>query len=247
MGKSIINWIGIVVCLFLVALTIPVVLNEVLQWNVSDCIIGKQGDAPATWLAFWGTYLAAIGSLVMAWVSHRQNKEIQRQNAYKVKYDACQKNYDFFEKQLIENASLYSVQCFIDILNEYCKGGSYREMQCQLMFRLNQTSLYMPRYQNSADDTMKKYGQALCQFNETFFDISLNIKEIFEDQNEEEQDKEKLKEQVANKIENCISELNKKISIIENRYGKGLTNLGFDVLQNMQDYLGRLQSKIANP
>ena len=56
----------------IIVFLIPIVLNFVLQWNTNPTgttpIITSPGenDGPKIWLAFWATYIGAIGATVIA-------------------------------------------------------------------------------------------------------------------------------------------------------------------------------------
>lgn len=84
-------------------------------------IVEKQSaGAPATWLAFWGSYIAACASFTMALVSYLQNKEIRRQNAAKINYECALKYYEEKERFITDVEKYLSVTSF-EIL---CKHNS---------------------------------------------------------------------------------------------------------------------------
>lgn len=109
-------WILPIVALIL---AIPFTLNILLQLEIKspiNIIRGSEGGA-VTWLQFWGSYLAALGSFVMAIIAYVQgadnrsdNLALRAQNTHKTKYESIKKDYDIFEHIVADNTKLYTVE-----------------------------------------------------------------------------------------------------------------------------------------
>lgn len=103
----------------IIALLFPMVLNYLLALETPfnfSIIENESAGAPATWLAFWGSYIAACASFCMAMVSHKQNKEIRRQNNARIKYEIALKQYEELEKFVLYAEKIYSVDAFENMI-----------------------------------------------------------------------------------------------------------------------------------
>lgn len=104
------KWVFLAIPIIII---IPVLLNWVLRWEVQSGPIIGGDNGPEIWLAFWGAYLAAIGSLVMAMVALLQNSRIREQNVIKEQYEFECKQYERVESYVLENNSLYKINHLI--------------------------------------------------------------------------------------------------------------------------------------
>lgn len=113
------SWKKLIILAILLSVCTAIILNFVLQLNVfSGNVIGSNTDdgAPKTWLLYWSAIIPAIATFVMAYVSHKQNKEILMQNKlYNRKLD-LQKQYDSFEEFLGKCEDVYSLRRLIVII-----------------------------------------------------------------------------------------------------------------------------------
>lgn len=75
----------------LVILLIPVALNFLLSVDTGLNVI--SGGSQAIWLAFWGTYLSACGTIVVAWLSYQQNRSFENVRKHQKKMG----RYDLLE------------------------------------------------------------------------------------------------------------------------------------------------------
>lgn len=113
------SWTKLIIFATLLSVCTAITLNFVLQLNVFSCnVIGSNTDdgAPKTWLLYWSTIIPAIATFVMAYVSHKQNKEILIQNKLSNRKLDLQKQYDSFEEFLGKCEDVYSLRRLIAII-----------------------------------------------------------------------------------------------------------------------------------
>ena len=179
------------IIVFLVILSIPLVLNAILQLKVSSImpIIEGTDGGPATWLQFWGSYLAAIASFVMAFIAYKQgvdnqleNKRLREAELKKQEYDAIKHEYEFLENRVLENIKLYTVRHFTYIL-ELCANQKLEEakaMQLKLFQELNFTSVYTVRFwipDAKSNNLLNNYNSLIAKFNKFYTGCAIEIKE----------------------------------------------------------------------
>ncbi len=110
--------------LVVLVLIIPMFLNFVLLAKnpFQVAIVSAQNPQAYTWLMFWGAYLSAVGSVIMAYVSYRQNQKILEKTheieTNKKKLEA----YRIMEDYIVKNERLHSDAYFqkyklIDVSN----------------------------------------------------------------------------------------------------------------------------------
>ena len=103
------------------AIVIPIILNMILQWQISNSVITDNNNGPATWLVFWGAFLSAIGAFTMALVSYTQNCNQSKIELKRVEKDSLESRYekaDLFIRDLIETSD---PAVFIEIFYSLCK------------------------------------------------------------------------------------------------------------------------------
>lgn len=175
----------------LAVLAIPFTLNILLQLEIKSpisIIEGGEGGA-VTWLQFWGSYLAAIGSFVMAVIAYIQgvdaqndNQKLRSQAINKTKYESIRKDYDIFEKIITDNVKLYTVKRFTQIAL-LCDNGKYSEAkfaQEQLSDDLNLSSVYAVRFISNVKE-LNGYTSLLKRYNEVYLDFAIKARECLND------------------------------------------------------------------
>ena len=105
-SKSVCLWI--ILGLLFLFIVVPVGLNYVLRIQVPTPVVGGE-DSEKVWLAFWGAYLAAIGSIIMAIVSYLNNRNNAIKNFLMHKSEMEHQNLLLLEKELIRNETLHSI------------------------------------------------------------------------------------------------------------------------------------------
>ena len=157
---------GVVIGIIL--LLIPVALNFVLQQEPLFCcqvITNEQIGSSATWLAFWGSYIAACASFSMAIVSHFQNKRILQHNIARVEYELALKQYEELEKFVLEADRIFSISAF-DILCSYAsKEGTdspvFIKVFCEYEDNLNYSSSKSIKLLRGRGGIYEQYYQTL--------------------------------------------------------------------------------------
>lgn len=175
----------------LVILAIPFTLNILLQLEINSpisIIEGGEGGA-VTWLQFWGSYLAAIGSLIMALIAYVQgvdaqndNQKLRAQAINKTKYESIRKDYDILERIITNNVNLYTVKRFTHI-GRLCENDQYSEAriaQEQLFNELNLSSVYAVRFISNVKE-LNGYTSLLKRYNEVYLDFAIKAKEYLND------------------------------------------------------------------
>ena len=219
---------------FVIALLIPIILNWVLQWQVSDNIISDPKSSPAIWLSFWGAFLSAIGSFVMALVSYYQNDSIRQQNAARIRYENYKNEYEYFETQIINACRTHSILKFTNLYRA-CKFQDLEEDRFTLLNNLNEyseelslVSIYAVRFYEDEDTT--KFYHLLANYNEFFSDREIELHEIAIHS--------KDVEELHVKFSDFLRKLNeKKISLEQSNE---LSNVGFQTLLQMRQKLYQL-------
>lgn len=166
----------LVVVLFI---TIPIVLNWLLQLNCPlDNVISNNNSGPGVWLAFWGAYLSACGSFAMAWVAYNQNKKTLIQNNLFYKITAKERECDSLENIIVENEKIHSFSMSMEI-SEYCFLGKYADASKQLTLceeNIQTAALRMPRLSQNPD--CKPYGDTIAAINQICCDLLCIMHEI---------------------------------------------------------------------
>lgn len=192
-------------------LLLPVFLNWILQWDVTDCkIIAGQDGASALWLGFWGSYLAAIGAFVMAWVSYKQNQNEGRRNILRMEYERARDEYNSLEQYVISQYHLHSSYKFTSILYILETKGKdgivdAKYAQATLLNELNNTSLYAARLKHSIDEKYTEYGKIICNYNIKCIDQCIELRK-FIDNFENTTDIDMSIKNVIDKINNNLNE-----------------------------------------
>lgn len=225
------------VLIVLAAIAIPIVLNFILPIETGLRVLGGKGDV-STWLTFWGSYLAAIGSFFLGWFSYkinqnsvRQSDEILRNNAW----ERIANRYYRMEKFIINEEQIHH-SGHISELIAYLKKKDYNTfLLCFSNWQkeLNSSSLRIIRYVNVNTDysisnmEVKEYGMSLSK-------INLEALEIIEVCLEHKSDEESIKG-LINKLEQALEKYNPSF--------KYLMSTGFNLLTCEKRRLGEETKK----
>ena len=230
------QWILII---SLVILLIPFALNILLQLEIKSPITiieGVEGGA-VTWLQFWGSYLAAIGSFVMAVIAYTQgtdaqndNQKLRKQAINKTRYESIRKDYDIFEKIITDNVNLYAIKRFTQI-GLLCENGKYSEAQIaqeQLFNNLNLSSVYAVRFISNIKE-LNEYTSLLKQYNRVYLDFAIKARECLNDysRNLEQTVLVNKLQEICHEIENFANETD------------DLTNAGVNALLSLKDNMDK--------
>lgn len=142
-----------VVIAILIFVTIPILLNWILRWDVMvEVITDINGNGPATWLIFWGAYLSAIGSLIMAYIALHQNRRIREDNANRIKYEEAKAHYDILSKFINEVIPQHNIRKFCYIY--YCAKQKDNNAYYYALKELNRYVLELEMVQYQTIDTL---------------------------------------------------------------------------------------------
>ena len=122
----------------IVALLIPVILNFLLPIKTGLNVI-HQNDY---WLCFWGTYLSACGSFIVALVSYKMNinaNKINEQLQYDAAWQRLVERYNRLENFIVEQEKIHHTN-WIDINED--KRINLTEYEYRLFLHDKEIELY---------------------------------------------------------------------------------------------------------
>ena len=162
--------------LFVFIVLIPVLLNFLLPIKTGLIILGE----PSKWLMFWASYLAAVGSFVMAIVSLRMNMRLHQHNDKALNYvrwDKLVDRYNRIEKFVCDEEMMHSewaLRCILNYIAEHNLSDT-RNHICQKAQELKSCSLRIARfveqekardYKTETGKMLNAYGFCVQQINE---------------------------------------------------------------------------------
>lgn len=184
---------------------IPILLNWVLQWNVGYCgsIISGNDGAPVTWLAFWGTYLGAIGAFVMAYVSYFQSKKEGIRIHLRNQYEFLSRDYEIFERYMVKQLRVHSFSRITKLYylakDVYKTTKVDREQRIRIFKEyyysrvqdLDETTLGYARLLEQ-ENTYLPYGHELMRINTMYLEIFDSFFELVDSKNPDEASLDKI-------------------------------------------------------
>ena len=211
-------WLAIIVIL-----VIPILLNLVLQMETPNAcnVISDNDSGPGIWLAFWGAYLAAIGSFIMAWVSYNQNKKQSQMHDIEIKIREAEALYCDLEKFVLDVKRVHAWHNVENIIKNSTSIDTKELSEWRI--RVYEISNQIVRFNSIFNDSkFHKYGEAVAQINR--FCVN-DIIACFEKNNIPQQDK--LRGTMEQHISNLI-------------------NLEMDVLLNERERINDLYKKLES-
>ena len=163
----------------LLIVTIPVLLNFILLLNSpSDDVIGGD-EGPTVWLAFWGTYIGAIGAIVMAGVSYYQSRSESERLSLRTQIEYERNLYNKLEHLIEKDVSIHSLSRIYEIKSAY---NTNKDDCMTLMNKLREdihlASLYCVTFDSIiTSDEYKEFGNKLSKLNLNVFDIIDDVTE----------------------------------------------------------------------
>ena len=220
-------------CLVLIiVIGIPALLNWLLQNETPlKSVIGGE-NAPESWLRFWGSYLAAIGTVASVFVAYRNNNKERRRNFHKEKKLALQQEYKETENEVKHFERVLSIISLSQITDDYKKGevlsakAKYHEWNNQL----NEIVFFSKKHID--DPIYTPYSEILHQLYGFFTNTTEQFSRILFLSNNNSQKKE-LEDQLA-----IISTSLDKESLIPELYRRGwdlLDALSKEIKKNDQE------------
>ena len=104
------------ICILLICL-LPIGLNFLLLIDSGYCVIQKDTTS-AIWLAFWGSFLSAVGAFVMAFVSYWKNRAQQKTERCRIKYELAERKYNLLESFIVSNEEVHSYNNILKIFQQ---------------------------------------------------------------------------------------------------------------------------------
>lgn len=160
-------------------LLIPVLLNYVMRIKAPTPVVGGDRSSEI-WLAFWGAYLAAVGSFFVAWLSYRNNKENGERavliEMIRIKETECQ----LLKEELSRNEAILSINNAIEVYilakEDWMKADSkLNRWQMDISNILfNHVAIF-----DQNDPVALSYSSELKRANEFYADLAKDLKEVF--------------------------------------------------------------------
>ncbi len=161
---------------------IPVILNWVLRWNAGCRVISDPNSSPGVWLFFWGDYLAAIGTAIMAYISYTQNRSAEKnyQNTQAMQiarweYESEKAIYDSLERFVLENENIHSnlninrVLLLTEQVGKMDNNFTSIDFVIGLREKLSEASLKNRRYANTP--IYKEYYDVIKELNMKMIEV----------------------------------------------------------------------------
>ncbi len=172
----------------IVAFAIPVILNFLLQIRTGLVILGGS-SSQTMWLSFWGSYLSAIASGLLACASLVINQKSIEQNDKILHNSAWEKlsnRYNRLENFICSQEMLYN-DIYVEEILEYLENNS--NMKSSYIAKKERmvtvSGLKINRFleqdkanefHNKTGECLKKYGGMLYEANDLYLKFILNIK-----------------------------------------------------------------------
>ena len=172
-SKSVCLWI--ILGLLFLFIVVPVGLNYVLRIQVPTPVIGGE-DSEKVWLAFWGAYLSALGSFIMAFVSFLNNRKNAVQSFLMQKTTNTRKYLLNLEVEMIRNETLHSILQATKIYRLACTDPK-SAIQANIIWcqRLKDATLRFLKIQNAHEQDVNNYYHHLRSASSFYVDLNEKI------------------------------------------------------------------------
>lgn len=161
-----------------IILFIPCLLNYILQLNSPDTKVIGGINGPSIWLAFWGTYIGAIGSIIMASVSYYQSRKESAKISLRTQIERERNLYNRLEQLIAKDVSIHSISRIYKIKSAFLTNKyDCNVLMAQLLQDIHFASLDCVSFHNTiTSDEYKLFGEALARLNVDVFDIVSEVK-----------------------------------------------------------------------
>lgn len=172
---------GIIVA-FLVLLLIPAILNYLLQFESPINVIGGDKSAKV-WLAFWGAYLSAVGSGMLAIITVYDSRNNRKQRDKDNKIAILREEYSSLERSIIMNERIHSYSNILDIYYLIKKGKTEVAKRHVVKWQdsVKNASLYAVRY-FSNDNECENYYTVVYRINTKAMEAGEKLLKILDDE-----------------------------------------------------------------
>ena len=161
-----------IVGLIILIIVIPIILNLLLIQPQLFRIIEKDTTS-AVWLQFWGSYLSAIGAIIMAILTY----VMIRQENLRYECDHENRDYDILEKLIIKNEKIHNIEQVQLITNTYVNEGyaPAQKLCLELLLEVQNVANELIKFNNHADPNYQQYGIVLSSINQRLYYILLDL------------------------------------------------------------------------
>lgn len=225
MKKADTTWkhIGIGTAILVVIILIPVLLNYILLCNTPRGEVIGEENGPTTWLGFWGTYIGAIATVIIAGVSYYQSKKESQRTSLRNQIEQERSLYKNLESLIEKEVVVHSVSRIYELIDTFSKSIiEYRVLLSRLKTDLHCSSLHCVTFHDVITNSeYMDFGNKLSRLNLKVFDM--------------------VSAMDADRIEYNKRDLDE----IENE-SNNLVHLGYKVLMAQNDKIVKLESKLQN-
>lgn len=132
-----ISW-KIFVLIFGIIIVIPCLINFILAYRVPSGIyvVGENKD----WLAFWGAYIASIGSFIIIYQTYKNHNDLKMLQINTLEYSSEQKKIDDLRIQLVDNCHTVDKHTFIHAMECYMRDEF--DKAYEILVNLNKSILH---------------------------------------------------------------------------------------------------------
>jgi len=229
----------LLVCVAIVV--IPIILNVVLQWQISNSVITANNDnGPSTWLVFWGAFLSAVGAFSMAYVSYTQNHIHAKVDLKKTDLNTFESRYekaDLFIRDFIETCD---PSIFLGIFNDLCHTKdeiAHANCSKQITHILT-IQQKITQFKSHKDRCSNKYEEdflhGCCKHYKILYDVYYRLN------NKINEIKNKNNKPTKNNLEQSLKQDYQSLyDVLRN-----ISNIGFDFLRNLREEIENKQQEI---
>lgn len=227
------KYIGIGTAILVVIILIPVLLNYVLLCNTPRGEVIGEENGPTTWLGFWGTYIGAIATAIIAGVSYYQSKKESQRTSLRNQIEQERSLYKNLESLIEKEVVVHSVSRIYELAYSNTD-NEYNILLSNIKTDLHYASLHCVTFHDVIiNGEYMNFGNKLRELNLKVFDVVNAIStNRYENKNE---DNKELYEQI-------LSQSVVEIEDISNN----LVHLGYKVLMAQNDKIVKLESKLQN-
>ena len=167
----------IIAVLFIILIGIPASLNCLLQKESSLKSIIGGSESPRVWLLFWGSYLAAIGTVFLSIVSFFNNYKVRKKDNIQTRLDRLLSNYNTIENEIKHLSNLHSIFKLTDIVKKYRNEKLEGESRLNLyMQQLREALLIAEKYNDFSIEST--FLQSFRGVNEFYADKAIQLSEL---------------------------------------------------------------------
>lgn len=170
------NIILVVTGIIIVFLIIPFTLNFLLQKESCLKMVIGGPESPKVWLAFWGSYLAALGTLFAAGVALVNSKKERIDNRLFHRLSTLRQDYSNVEKEIIDIINIHSIFKLTEIYRALPNLINANNFQQLFIFDLRNSVTIAEKLNDFYE--CRHFLEAFAKVNVYYVNKSIDIKEI---------------------------------------------------------------------